>query len=178
MLADITKRGKPHGTFTSELIITQTAGENMRPEIVPLEPRHADIIPRLRKADRDEIFAMEGIDPKLAVAYSIACASPGWAAELDGRTEAVFGVGTLDGGRIGRPWLVGTDEVEKHPVAFYRLSRGIIDEMKARYAVLENWVDARNKLSIRWLAWAGFHIEPAANVGYENMPFHRFWWAR
>ena len=148
-------------------------------EIVPLESRHGDIIPRLRKADKDEIRAMEGISPDLAVAYSIACADPGWAAELDGRTEAVFGVGPVHylgpkNWGMGRPWLVGSDEIEKHPVAFYRLSKKIIVEMKTRYAVLENWVDARNKLSIRWLEWAGFHIEPAANIGYENRPFHRF----
>ena len=154
----------------------------MKIEIVPLTAKHADIIPRLRQADIDEIWAMEGMDPKLAVAYSIACADPGWAAELDGRTEAVFGIGpvgeTLDGGRIGRPWLVGSDEIAKHPITFYRMSRGIIGEMKTRYAMLENWVDARNKLSIRWLEWGGFHIEPAENTGYENIPFHRFWWAR
>lgn len=174
----------------------------MKIEIVPLTAKHADIIPRLRQADIDEIWAMEGMEPKLAVAYSIACADPGWAAELDGRTEAVFGIGpaqavassdardtsasmrvgpvgeTLDGGRIGRPWLVGSDEIEKHPITFYRMSRGIIGEMKTRYAMLENWVDARNKLSIRWLEWGGFHIEPAENTGYENIPFHRFWWAR
>jgi len=146
-------------------------------KIVPLEPRHAGIIPRLRQADIDEIRAMTGISAKIAVSHSIACADPGWAAEADGRTEAVFGAGPVNA-ELGRPWLVGTDEVAKHPVTFYRLSRGIVDGMKTRYEQLENWVDARNELSIRWLRWLGFHIDDAEPVGVNGEMFHRFWWKR
>ena len=141
--------------------------------IVPLEPRHAEIEPRLRRADVEEIRAMTGMEPKIPLAFSIANAAPGWAVEKDGRTEAVFGVGPVNA-ELGRPWLVGTDEVAKHPVLFYRMSRGIIDAMRERYRRLENWVDARNGLSIRWLKWAGFYIEEPEKMGAEGRLFHRF----
>ena len=143
--------------------------------IVPLEPKHASIVPHLRRADVEEIRAMTGLEPQIAVAYSIAHAAPGWAVEKDGRPEAVFGVGPVTE-ELGRPWLVGTDEVAKHPVLFYRISRRIVDAMKARYEKLENWVDARNTLSIRWLKWAGFYIEEPEKMGAEGRLFHRFWW--
>jgi len=149
----------------------------MNLKIVRLEPRHAAVIPRLREADREEIRAMTGIDPKLAVALSVAASDPGWAAELDGRVEAVFGVGPVNGS-LGRPWLVGTDEIEKHPVLFYRMSRGIVADMRARYEQLVNWVDARNELSIKWLRWLGFHIEGPEPAGVNGELFHRFWWER
>lgn len=150
----------------------------MNVQIVPLEPRHAGIVPRLREADVEEIRAMTGMEPKIPLAFSIANADPGWAAEADGRVEAVFGVGPVANAHCptGRPWLVGTDEVAKHPVMFYRLSRGIVDAMKARYDQLINWVDARNELSIRWLKWLGFHIEDPEPMGVEGLPFHCFWW--
>ena len=70
---------------------------------------------------------------------------------------------------------MGTDEVAKHPVMFYRMSRRIVDAMRARYSQLENWVDARNGLSIRWLKWAGFYVEEPEKMGAEGQLFHRFW---
>lgn len=38
--------------------------------LVPLEPRHAGIVPHLRRADIEEIWAMSGVSPRLAVAYT------------------------------------------------------------------------------------------------------------
>ena len=147
--------------------------------IVTLEPRHADIIPRLRQADVEEIRAMTGTPPELPVTYSIMTSYPGWAAEVNGRTEAVFGAGPgrelPDGGTVGVPWLVGSNEIAKHPVEFFRISMRIIGEMRKHYDLLENWVDARNVLSIRWLDWAGFTIEPPETAGAEGRLFHRFW---
>ena len=162
--------------------------------IVPLEARHARIVPHLRQADVEEIRAMTGLEPRIAVAFSIANAAPGWAVEVDGRVEAICGVGPVQAGascaardtsasvrvgpvteKLGRPWLVGTDEVAKHPVMFYRMSRRIVDAMRARYSQLENWVDARNGLSIRWLKWAGFYVEEPEKMGAEGQLFHRFW---
>ena len=87
---------------------------------------------------------------------------------------AVFGAGRAGDG-LGRPWLVGTDALERYPVHFFRVSRGIIEELLRRYERLENWTDARNRLSLRWLEWAGFNIEPAKPWGAVGLPFHRFW---
>ena len=143
--------------------------------IVPLETWHAGIVPRLRRADVEEIWAMTGIAPKIAVAHSIANAAPGFAVEKDGRVEAICGVGAGLRDGVGLPWMVGTDEVAKHPVLFYRISRRIVDAMRQWYDQLENWVDARNTLSIRWLKWAGFYIEKPEPLGVKGELFRRFW---
>lgn len=46
--------------------------------------------------------------------------------------------------------------------------------LAAPFALLTNYVDARNAVSIRWLRWLGFEIEPAAPFGIHGLPFHRF----
>jgi hypothetical protein len=146
-------------------------------EIVRLEPRHAAIVPYLREADVDEIWAASGMDPGAAVCFSIAVSDPGWAVELNGDPVAVFGARRAGAG-IGMPWLVAADVMERHPVHFYRISRRIVEEIKGRYGLLVNWVHAENRLSVRWLKWAGFEIEPAAPWGAMGRDFHRFTWRR
>ena len=169
----------------------------IRPEIVPLEPRHAAIAPYIRRADADEIWAAEGIPPAPAIAGTIAATDTGWAACLHGETVAIFGVvgawikadEKTEGSfperadchpplRCGFPWLLATDVIERHPVHFYRMSKIFIKWMRARFDYLENWVDARNFLSLRWLEWAGFKIEEPGPWGAFGMKFCHFYWRR
>lgn len=133
-------------------------------KFVPLEPGHARITPYLRKIDIDEIAAMTGLSPAVAVSYSIAHSEKGYAVEIDGRLIALFGVSN------GIIWLVATDEINNYPVRFYRMSRKIFHNLRRGYNYLENYVDARNKLSLRWLKWLGFTIEPPQKI--NNGIFH------
>jgi len=150
-------------------------------EVVKLEPRHAAIVPYIRRADVEEIWAGVGIPPALAVGFSVATSDPGWAVELHGEPVAVFGVRrvpdtTGQNRRVGVPWLVATDVIERYPVHFYRVSKDIIADMRSRYDYLENWVDARNALSVRWLRWAGFTVGEPEPWGVAGLVFRRFWW--
>jgi hypothetical protein len=146
-------------------------------EMVKAAPRHAAIVPYLRQADVEEIWASAGLSPAFAVAYSIAHSKDSWAVLLNGKPVAVFGVGEISAA-LGVPWLVATDEIERHPVRFYRTSKAVIVRMKERYAHLVNWVDARNTLSIRWLKWSGFTVEEPEPWGTYGMMFHKFWWKK
>ena len=139
-------------------------------QIVPIEPKHAAITPYLRQTDVQEHAAVSDLPIDAAVAFSIAHSERGFAAELDGRVAAVFGV---NGGVV---WLVGTDEIAKHPVMFYRLSKKIFERLSDGYERLFNYVDARNILSLRWLKWLGFKIEPAQWI--HNGKFHFVHWER
>ena len=149
-------------------------------EIVPAGARHAAIAPYLRRADVEEIWASSGVNPTFAVAYSIAHSKYRRAVLLNRKPVVLFGVGELPGSSetSGVPWLVATDEIEKHPVTFYRRSKSIISEMKHNYEYLTNWVDARNTLSLRWLKWSGFDIEDPAPFGSFGLMFHKFTWRR
>jgi hypothetical protein len=43
------------------------------------------------------------------------------------------------------------------------------------YPHLENYVDVRNELSIKWLRWLGFQFDPQPiPYGVWEMPFFRF----
>jgi hypothetical protein len=163
----------------------------MQVTLEKLEPRHAAIVPYLRQADVDEMTDGIGVSPAWGVAYSIAGARPGGAARVGdpgpvtgGNAPgppahipvALFGIGpTLEKG-VGVPWLVATKEIERHPVRFYRISKKLFPSLAEGYERLVNWVDARNTLSLRWLAWLGFEMGPPTPFGVRGLDFHKMSW--
>jgi hypothetical protein len=146
--------------------------------IVPLRPEHAAIAPRLRQADAREIWAAWGMTQAVAIAATIASPGPGWACELDGSPVAIFGAVRAREPGTGYPWLVAADCIERYPVHFYRTSRAVIARLQEMFSFLENWTDARNMLSIRWLRWAGFTVEPPTPWGALGLDFHHIFWRR
>lgn len=123
----------------------------------------------MRQADRDEVFAASGRSPADALIFSLRKSSHAWTAMIDGVPEVMFGVGDLNVlAGVGAPWLLGTDAVERHYVAFLRCSVGFRDQLLQRYSTLRNFVDVRNRASIRWLRWLGFTLsDPVALRGHE-----------
>ena len=71
--------------------------------------------------------------------------------------------------------MLANDEFEKVKFQFARRSREYIDHMHQTFALLENWVDVRNKTAIRWLEWCGFKMEAPKPYGAYKLPFRRFW---
>ncbi|MDR1378537.1 MAG: hypothetical protein LBJ36_05745 [Synergistaceae bacterium] len=145
----------------------------MNIEIVRLRPEHARITPYLRSADTQEIVEGSGISPSLAVAFSIAHSSPGYAALLDGELVVVFGASPAGAPGVGVVWLLATQEIERHPVRFYRESKRMFGNVAEKYETLINWVDQRNTLSLRWLKWLGFEIGEPEPWGVMGLPFCR-----
>jgi hypothetical protein len=159
----------------------------MRIEFERLQPRHAAIVPYLRKADIDEMMDGLGVSAAWGVAYSIACSRPGYAARVaepgpdmknKARTAAVFGIGpSLEDG-LGVPWLLATEIIERYPITFYRASRTLFPRVAEGYERLVNWVDARNTLSLRWLVWLGFEMGPPVPFGARGLEFHKMSWEK
>lgn len=142
--------------------------------IVPARPGHiGEIARRMRRADREEVFAASGRSPISALSFSYRHSSLTWTALFDGRPEVMWGVGDINiliG--IGAPWLLGTDAVEENFRAFLRISRDWPAQLLSRYRLLRNVVDARNTVSLRWLEWLGFRLfEPVEINGH---PFRLF----
>jgi len=78
-------------------------------------------------------------------------------------------------GEIGFAWLVATDELTHFEVAFLRESKYWINVLHSRYSVLWNYVDARNKVHIRWLDWCGFMlVDRIEAFGPEARLFFKF----
>jgi hypothetical protein len=144
-------------------------------EIVKLKPEHARITPFLREADAREIREGSGLSPAIAVAFSIAHSSPGYAALLEKEPVVIFGASPSATPGVGVVWLLATPEIERHPVRFYRESRRMFAKVTEKYETLVNWVDCRNKLSLRWLQWLGFEIGEPEPWGILGLPFCKVW---
>lgn len=134
------------------------------------------IIDHLRSADVEEIRAAYGDNVQDVAIESVTLADESYVGAYEGVPFALFGVGSVSfTSNTGTPWLIGTDEITKHSKQVLVVSRAMIKDWMTRYAKLENYVDARNTVSIRWLKWLGFTIDEAQPYGVAGLPFHRFW---
>lgn len=136
----------------------------------------AAVAANIRAADRAEIIAAQGYDdPAGAIATSVLAATHVWTAGVDGVPACILGVGPaslLTG--TGRPWLLGTDALDRYPVALNKRVKGYLAKMLEAYPHLENWVDGRNTCHVGWLRRLGFTIHPPKPLGIFGVPFHRF----
>lgn len=133
---------------------------------------------RLRASDIQEIAACSGRDPDVALLDSWRRSEYSRAFVLEGKTILIFGVGRQSLiSDTGVPWLLGSKEMDSRQVGneVGRWSRYYVDEMKSKFSRLENWIDTRQRRSIRWLKWCGFHVERSNPFGVLDLPFHLFW---
>lgn len=135
----------------------------------------ADLAPHLREADRLEVEAASGLDPLAELQRSLAMSVEAWTGTVDGAPACIFGVGLLSllGGE-GSPWLLGSDLVTRHSVAFARRNKAMVRGWSKAFPVLRNFVDVRNVVSVRWLRWLGFKLLPPVPYGVARLPFHPF----
>lgn len=106
---------------------------------------------------------------------TVGTSAPGYVAWASDKMICIFGVVPLSivTGR-GMPWLLGTDEMERHPGAVMRISSRYIRGMAATFSHLSNHVDARNTRSVKWLRRLGFTVHEPEPFGPYGAPFHRF----
>jgi hypothetical protein len=130
-----------------------------------------------RKEDVAEIWASSGMSANEAVYESYKASKFAWTVFVDDDPVAVFGVvpASPDSLELGIPWFVGTDGVRKVRREFLTRGPEYLLIMLHHFNYLINYVDARNKESIRLLKWYGFKVEEAEEHGPEGLPFHMFW---
>lgn len=153
------------------------AGSPAEIRVRPAEPADARrLAPKLRDADRREVFAGGGVDALTALSASLRHSPLAWTGWVGGEPAVLFGVArpSLLAG-CGLPWLLGSDLLVRHQRAFLRRCPGYLERMRRGRLLLHNWVDERNLLARRWLAWLGFRFDPPAPFGRFGLPFRRFW---
>ena len=129
----------------------------------------------LRAADREEVEALTGRDPRAVLVESVERSASAWAGVADGELACLFGVVPMTlAGVTGVPWLLGSDAVARYRRPFLRRNRAYLDEMLRAFPVLRNVVDARNAVSIRWLGWLGFTLGTPQPMGVRGLPFIPF----
>lgn len=133
---------------------------------------------RLRKGDIDEVWASSGLTPEKALYRSWRNSEMCASAVFDGVPVLMFGCSRFSLiSRDGCPWMLGSDEIFGRLVGVEvaKWSKYYVERMMERFTYLENYIDSRQKKSIRWLKWMGFHVEQPESYGFLGLPFHRFW---
>lgn len=145
-------------------------------EIIPATIDHiAPIAAKMRPADVAEVMASSGKSPHEALMFSLSGSAMARTALVDGQPEVMFGVADLNVLTLtGAPWLLGSDAVERNYRLFLRQSLSWREQLLQRYDVLRNFVDDRNEVSKRWLAWMGFTLFDPIPVGCNGEMFRMF----
>ena len=147
-------------------------------EIVPATYDIAlEMAPKVREADQQEVWAASHQTPLEALIMGLQQPGETWAGLADGRAFCMFGCGQWSVlSLMGIPWLLTTEELPKHAKVFLRTSHTYFEDLRSRYMLLQNYVDARHEMSIRWLTRFGFILDDPLPFGIEQLPFHRFHW--
>jgi hypothetical protein len=145
-------------------------------EIKPLTLEDALLVAgNIRRADALELEALGFRSPFAGIWESWRNSAQAWAGYLDQTPLGVFGYAVPQ--IIGRgcmPWMITTENVERHRVAFARASVKINALLLEEFSACENWVDARHLVCIRWLRWLKFEVHPAQPLPPRGLLFHRF----
>lgn len=131
----------------------------------------------LRPADLAEVRATIGDeDPFWAIFESWSGSALSWLIVDDtGLPIGIMGVAPHLTPKVGIAWMLGTEGVEKAAISIARQTARYVGEMHKLYPILWANVDARNELSMNWLAWSGFHLTDAnAAYGPEKRLFLQF----
>lgn len=116
------------------------------------------LAPRLRSEDRAEVLAL-GFAPVDGLLQSIAGAREAWTYRANRQIICMAGITPLSLiGRVGVPWLLGSELVLRHRRTFMMETRRMVTHWLTLFDVLRNVVDARYEAAIRWLGWLGFEI--------------------
>jgi len=145
-----------------------------RPEIIPAAPEHiAHIVRHVRAADKDEFAALDR-SPEEALRFSLWASLVAWTGTVDGVPVCMFGVCPGGNEMEGRPWMIGTEDLDAFAVIFLRRCRLQVARMLQVRPVLVNYVSAENTRAIEWLTWLGFTIEAPIPCEPRGALFHRF----
>lgn len=132
--------------------------------------------PNLRQADAIECWATSHTPVPEALQKGFEDSLMCWVVLVDDFPVACFGVCARSSLRItGTPWMLATDKIEKIEYRFVKHSRDFVRKMLVPFLGLENYVDCRNDVSIKWLKWCGFKFDDPAPYGIERKMFRRFY---
>jgi len=132
----------------------------------------------LRDSDLAEIAAYTGRSPEVELAYPLGVPGAHTFAIVAANLEVIGMFGVVPGRQafIGRPWLMGSEELfRSHTFQFIRECRKWLTDLQGSYLLLENCVAASNKRHIDWIRWAGFElVEYLPRHGVKRVPFWKF----
>jgi|TARA_R110002124_G_scaffold127149_1_gene287006 hypothetical protein len=135
----------------------------------------AVLVRNMRKHDVQEVNAATRMGVRNAVETSVNLSTYAKTGLVNDELVCMWGVCPISLiSSSGSPWMLGTDLIEKKQRIFLRRSKPWLEDIKKDYKTLENHVDERNTLSVRWLKWLGFEMKKAEPYGVNGELFHKF----
>lgn len=135
----------------------------------------AVLVKNMREHDKQEVNAATRMGLRNAVETSVTMSTYSKTGLVNDELVCMWGVCPISLlSSSGSPWMLGTDLIEKRQRVFLRRSKPWLDDIRKDYRYLENFVDARNVLSVKWLKWLGFEMDEAEPYGIHGEPFHKF----
>jgi hypothetical protein len=134
------------------------------------------LAPKMRKQDVEEVKASSGLDPLEALLLSMEFSDEVYAI-VSGDEEVIglFGVTPTEDSLVGCPWLLASKRLPEVSKEFIPQSLVWVKEINTKYPILRNYVDARNRIAIRWLGYLGFtFINLIEDYGVGRIPFYEF----
>jgi hypothetical protein len=135
--------------------------------------------PRLRWEDRIEATLASGMPPEVALENSFRDSDVVWSICENDTCVAMAGVGPVHEktkGLVGVPWLLSSDDINKHPKSALRAIKEIYINITLIYPKLINFVFADNPMAIKLVKHLGFTVSDTPEpYGREDVLFYRFW---
>ena len=141
----------------------------------------AELGPNLREADKNEVYAIAGLDGTTGLLFSFQHSNACYTIEDNETKEplAMFGTCSREDRTSGAVWFLGSDALfskGSKRICFLKNSKFWVEKLFGAYKILGNYVDKRNTKHIQWLKWLGFtFIEDVHNFGYEGRTFKHFY---
>ena len=142
----------------------------------PTQPEDITFLaPRLRKEDRDGLWAMNQCTPEKGLRDGFELSDECWTIEHEGLVIGMFGVAPLPEAGVGAVWLLASDELPKVRWEFLKKTRPWVAHFLTKYETLTNMVDSRNTVHLKWIKWAGFEITgQVPDIGPDQVTFLQF----
>lgn len=135
-----------------------------------LEALAANMAAHMRKADRDELAAMD-IAPYEAAMGSLKTSTEKYAAIAeDGTLLCLFGVRIRheNGAKYGIIWALGTEALQRHNKALYGAGMDYIREKKTDCRTLCNYITVNNKKALRFIKKAGASFDQPFQINRKD----------
>lgn len=152
---------RPSGYEPDALPLRQPAkDDSYMIDLVPASPAHVGrIAARMRDEDVRECRAFART-PKNALRLGLRSSIVSITALVDGSPHAMLGIAPLNVmENIGRPWMLGTEDVMKHGRDLLTFGPLILEQFHRYFARLENLVSVENRKAIRLLDRWGFEVK-------------------
>ena len=146
-------------------------------DVIPAQAGHIlHIAENIRAEDKKELWDYALQRPYEGIWKSLDSSRFAWTGLVDEKPACMFGVSDSSClSEVGRPWLIGTEEIDKRPLSFLRRNKHYLPVMMLPYERLENYVEESNVRAIEWLGWLGFTFGAIEYIGPFMKPFYKFW---